>query len=163
MDSKRGQDVVRASQRKEIKEKKEKLKTKRDYIKEAQVAFNAYVRFRDEKRPCISCGSILRQEEQKQGGLRDCGHYLSRGAYPDARHRFGLDNTASQCVKCNRYLGGNVAKFRLGMIERWGLDRVERIESDLPSSRMTIDYLQRLTKIFRKRLRIIKAIRNKKC
>ena len=158
--SKSGQKAVRTAQAKDIKEKKEKLKTRSDYNKEAQQAFNKYVRLRDEKSPCISCGSILREEDQKVGGVRDCGHYLSRGAHP--QHRFNLCNTASQCVRCNRYLSGNVANFRIGMIQRWGVERMEAIESDHAPRKFTIDYLIRIKKIFSKRARILAKIRNKK-
>ena len=159
IDSERGQKAVRSVKRQDLKERKEKLKTRRDYLKEAQAAFNRYVRIRDEERPCISCGSLL--QEQKQGGVRDCGHMLSRGAYPDARHRFGLDNTASQCVKCNRFLSGNVANFRKGMIARWGVHRIEAMETCTASSRMTTEYLKRVKSIFTRRANLYERLRNK--
>lgn len=159
IDSERGQKAVRSVKRQDLKERKEKLKTRRDFLKEAQAAFNRYVRIRDEERPCISCGSLL--QEQKQGGVRDCGHMLSRGAYPDARHRFGLDNTASQCVKCNRFLSGNVANFRKGMIARWGVHRIEAMETCTASSRMTTEYLKRVKSIFTKRANLYERLRNK--
>jgi hypothetical protein len=41
------------AERKADRAKREKLKTKSDYIKEAQRAFNAFVRIRDQERPCI--------------------------------------------------------------------------------------------------------------
>jgi len=160
IDSERGQKAVRSAKRQDIKERKEKLKTRRDYLKEAQVAFNKYVRIRDENKPCISCGSS--PVDNKVGGVRDCGHYLSRGSHPEARFRFGLDNTASQCVHCNRYLSGNVANFRVGLIARWGIERVERLESNLPSSRMDIDYLKRVKMIFSKKALLLAKLRNKK-
>ena len=39
---------------------KEKVKTKSDYLKEAQAIFNTYIRLRDENKGCISCGVDLR-------------------------------------------------------------------------------------------------------
>jgi hypothetical protein len=158
--SESGQKAVQSVIRKDIKERKEKLKTRSDYLKEAQVAFNKYVRIRDEGKPCISCGSV--QVDSKVGGVRDCGHYLSRGAHPEARFRFGLDNTASQCVRCNRYLSGNVANFRHGLIDRWGIDRVEAMETCTASSRMTIEYLKRIKSIFTRRANLYERIRNKR-
>jgi hypothetical protein len=160
IDSERGQKAVQSVKRKDIKERKEKLKTRSDYLKEAQVAFNKYVRIRDEGKPCISCGSV--QVDSKVGGVRDCGHYLSRGAHPEARFRFGLDNTASQCVRCNRYLSGNVANFRHGLIDRWGIDRVEAMETCTASSRMTTEYLKRIKSIFTRRANLYERIRNKR-
>jgi len=35
---------------------KEKLKTRKDWLREAQAAFNSYIRERDRGLPCISCG-----------------------------------------------------------------------------------------------------------
>lgn len=155
--SDKGQKAVKSAYRKDLSERKEKLKTRRDYLKEAQVAFNRYIRIRDENKPCISCGS--EPMDNKVGGVRDCGHYLSRGAHPEARFRFGLDNTASQCVRCNRYLSGNVANFRHGLINRWGVERVEAMECCTESSRMTTDYLKRVKSIFTRRANLYERLR----
>lgn len=42
--------------RKEIRAAKERIKPKGQHMKEAQTAFNAWVRERDSSLPCISCG-----------------------------------------------------------------------------------------------------------
>lgn len=148
--SERGQKAVQKAVQSEYKTtrqvRKEKLKTRSDRIREAQTAFNRYVRLRDVNKPCISCGSM---PEQKVGGTRDCGHYLSRGAH--SQHRFRLDNVASQCVKCNRYLSGNVAHFRLGLIERWGEDRITLLECDNYPRKFSEAYLIRLKDIFNRK------------
>lgn len=144
---------ARAKQRKEekakradIRARKEALKTAGDYIKEAQAAVNRYVRARDYGKPCISCGAM---PEQKMGGTMDAGHYRSRGA---AGHlRFNTDNIHGQCVKCNRFRSGNAQDFRISLIEKIGVDRVERLENDNHSRRFTIDYLKRIKRIFNKR------------
>ena len=44
-------------EKRELRKRKEKLKTRSDYVKEAQKAVNNYVRKRDEHKVCISCGS----------------------------------------------------------------------------------------------------------
>jgi len=147
---KQGQKIQRA----QIKERKIKLKTASDYIKEAQIAINAYVRIRDYKKPCISCGAV---PEQKRGGTMDCGHYRSRGA---ASHlRFNLFNMAGQCVTCNRYKSGNAVDYRINLIKRIGIERVEKIESDNNSRKFTIEYLQRIKTIFNKKTRLYKKFR----
>ena len=58
------------------KKTKQRLKTKSEYNKEAQIAINKYVRIRDSKKLCVSCDSVLSVE---YGGTTDCGHYRSRG------------------------------------------------------------------------------------
>lgn len=128
--------------------RKEKLKTAGDYIKEAQVAVNRYIRARDHGKPCISCGV---RYSNSYGGKFDCGHYRSRGS---ASHlRFNLLNMASQCVKCNRNLSGNVVEYRKGLVNKIGLDRVEQLEHDNSVRKFDVDYLKRLKRIFNKRAR----------
>lgn len=151
--SEKGKKDYTKALRKETAERKQKLKTKSDYVREAQSAFNRYVRLRDSTTGCISCGSM---PEQKFGGTRDCGHMLSRGAH--GQHKFRLDNTAGQCVACNRYRSGDAANFRAGMISRWGLDRIERLESDNEPKKFTIDYLKRVKDIFNRRANLYQRL-----
>lgn len=118
---------------------REKLKTRSDWMREAQTAVNKYVRLRDHGLPCISCGSM---PEQKFGGTMDCGHYRSVGSSPGTR--FDLRNMAAQCVRCNRHLGGNAVEFRKGLIERIGLEEVEALEADNTVHKWTVDELKEI-------------------
>lgn len=141
----------RTDQKRKDRAKLEELKTLNDLIAEAQKAFNAFVRIRDFDKPCVSCGRL---PGQKRGGTVDCGHYRSRGA---AGHlRFNLMNAHSQCVYCNRHLGGNYSEYRIGLIGRIGLDRVERLEQDNRTVKWSKDYVRRVREIFRKRTRLYK-------
>jgi len=158
-------DLVRqANARKEAKAKreervatrvaKERLKSRGEHLKEAQAAFNAYVRERDFGLPCISCGIPSREAF---GGAVDCGHYRSTGSA--AHHRFNLKNCAAQCVKCNRYLGSNTVEMRKGMVAKFGLDAIEALEADQSVRRFDIEYLTRIKRVFRKKTRRSKARR----
>lgn len=79
----------------------------------------------------------------------DCSHYRSVGAAPHLR--FNLHNAAAACVKCNRYLGGNIAALRVGLIERIGLEKVEAVEADNNVRKFDIEYLKRVKRIFTKK------------
>lgn len=136
----------RRQEAKQVREAKEKLKTRSDYLKDAQVAFNRYVRARDAGLPCASCGAT---PEQKFGGTMDCSHYRSVGSAPHMR--FHLHNVAAACVKCNRYLGGNVAALRVGLIARIGLEKVEALEADNRVRKFDVEYLKRIKSIFNKK------------
>jgi hypothetical protein len=153
LETEKGKDTLKKARNKKTKEARERLLTRSDHIKLAQAAVNAFVRFRDRNKPCVSCGAM---PEQKYGGSVDAGHYLSRGSRPNLR--FNTFNIAAQCVKCNRWRSGEAASFRVELIRRIGLDRVERLESDHKERKFDIEYLKRLTKIFRKRLRIYKKL-----
>lgn len=148
--SKPAKDIARKVIKRETKAKLDSLKTASDYIKEAQVAFNSYIRIRDKHKPCISCGCL--PGDMVRGGTFDAGHYRSRGS---ASHlRYNTLNCFGQCKKCNRYLSGNVVEYRKGLIARIGAERVEELEMDNNPRKLTIDYLKRVKKIFNYRKRI---------
>lgn len=106
--------------------KRDQLKTKGDLTREAQTAFNAYIRLRDAGKPCICCGRT--STGAATGGDWDAGHYRSRGSAPHLR--FDERNVHAQLKQCNRYDSGNVVGYRQGLIARIGLAAVEALEAD---------------------------------
>ena len=119
---------VQRADRKVIKVKLEAIKPLSKWLKEAQAAFNRWIRKRDEALPCISCGRF-------HSGAYDAGHYRSVGAAGPLR--FDPANVHRQCVPCNQHKSGNVIEYRLGLIQRIGLAEVERIEGPLPDVKWT--------------------------
>ena len=149
--SEQGRKTIAKSSLAETRERKQKLKTKSDYLKEAQAAFNAYVRARDKDDACISCGNYVLNDQI--GGGWDAGHYRSTGSAPHLR--FHLWNCHKQCVKCNRFLSGNVAEYRKGLIKKIGIEKVEALESinAVENTGKKDEYLIRLKRIFNKKKR----------
>ncbi|MBN6069427.1 recombination protein NinG [Aggregatibacter actinomycetemcomitans] len=141
-----------------IKQIKESMKSMGDLIKEAQSAVNKYIRLRDENKPCISCGKHLTNNQL--GGGFDAGHFRSRGSAPHLR--FYTLNIFGQCKRCNRYLGGNYQQFRIGLIDRIGVEKVEEIEADQYSRNYSKDDLRRIKQIFNKKCRLIEKRRGLK-
>jgi hypothetical protein len=119
--------------RKEHRAAKHKLKSRADWLKEAQAAFNRYIRMRDHDKPCISCG------RQHQGQWH-AGHYRSVGACPELR--FDELNVHKQCAPCNDHLSGNIVEYRRGLIERIGIDRVEWLEGNHAAKKYTIEEIK---------------------
>ena len=135
------------------KVKREKQKTIPDLIKEAQHAFNAYIRARDAQKPCICCGKPLGDGEV--GGLFDCGHYRSVGS---ASHlRFNVDNAHGQRKYCNRYGAGRAVDYRIGLIGRIGLVRVEALESNNEVHRWTREELIAIKATYTAKAKELKA------
>ena len=130
--------IAQIADRKTIKKKLEKLKTARDWTKEAQIAFNAFIRKRDKDKPCICCGRHL--ELSGVGGGFDCGHYRSVGSAPHLR--FDERNAHGQRKQCNRYGAGRAVDYRIGLIARIGIDSVEALERDQTPRKYTIDELK---------------------
>jgi hypothetical protein len=128
---------------------KEKLKTRSDWQRDAQRAFNEYIRVRDRGKPCISCGAS--QGVTVRGGDFDAGHYRSRGSSPHLA--FHIHNCHSQCVKCNRHLSGNIVEYRKQLVIRIGIEKLEKLEQDNRPRNYTIKDFQRIISICKKRMK----------
>jgi hypothetical protein len=141
---------VAESKRRQVKadrERKEKLKTRQDHLKDAQAAFNAFIRERDAALPCISCG-------RHHTGAYDAGHYRSVGAQPALR--FHEDNVHKQCVPCNQHKSGNAVEYRLGLIARIGAERVAFLEQEHPPAKLSIDDAKAIKAHYHAKLRALK-------
>jgi hypothetical protein len=134
------------------KARKEAIKTIPQLIAEAQKEFNAYIRLRDQLagHSCISSGRPL----DWSGNAVDAGHYRSTGA---ASHlRFDEDNCHAQSKHDNQYLAGNAVDYRLGLIARIGLARVERLEASNEPIKWDRDTLRQIKVIYRAKVRELK-------
>lgn len=145
--------VREKAERKEDKARRERIKTRSDWLKEAQTAFNAYVRARDAKMACICCGRPLFGADV--GGSFDAGHYRSVGSAPHLR--FDEDNCHGQTKQCNRWGAGRAVDYRIGLIQRIGLEAVERIEADQTPRKWTIDELKAIKAEYTKRAKEMKT------
>ena len=150
------QDRARKSlaqvERKEIKVRKEKLKSRGDHLREAQQAFNEFIRWRDQLagHACISSGRPL----DWSGNAVDAGHYRSVGSAPHLR--FDERNCHAQSKQDNRFLSGNAVDYRIGLIARIGLVEVEALESDQSVKKYTVDDLKAIKAHYRALTRALK-------
>lgn len=139
----------RRQERNSDRERKARLKTRSEYVKEAQVAFNAYIRARDCGLPCICCGLPL--GDGSVGGYYDAGHYRSTGSAPHLRYNEA--NCHAQRKQCNRYGGGRAVDYRIGLIQRIGLAAVEALEADHEPRRYSISDLIEIRDTYRRKAR----------
>ncbi|MCO7595043.1 MULTISPECIES: recombination protein NinG [Pseudomonas] len=137
--------------REDLKARREKLKTKGDHLREAQQAFNAYIRERDAGLPCISCDSNPSDHDLITGSRWDAGHYRSVAACPELR--FEPLNVHRQCVKCNRNMSGNVVEYRIRLVKRIGAEAVEWLEGPHKALRLTIEDLRAIKALYRQKLK----------
>lgn len=142
---------------KEKREFREKNKTLPQLTKEAQTAFNLYIRERDYYLACISCGQFMSDGDLLKGSRWDAGHYRSVGSSPHLR--FNEDNCHKQCVYCNQHQSGNHSAYRLGLIEKIGLERVEAIEADQTPRHYTKEDMREIKKYYNKNARELKKAR----
>jgi hypothetical protein len=122
-------------ERKEIKVRKEKLKSRAEHLKDTQIAFNAWVRERDAELPCISCG-------RHHQGKYDAGHYRTVGSNPALR--FEPLNCHRQCSPCNTHKSGDIVNYRIELVRRIGADKVDWLEGPHDPKRYTIEDLKNI-------------------
>lgn len=148
---KKAQAKAAAEDKRKTRAQKEALKTRSDWIKDAQQAFNRYIRLRDAGKPCICCGLPL--EAGAVGGGYDCGHYRSVGSAPHLR--FDERNAHGQRKQCNRYGAGRAVDYRLGLLVRAGADVVEALESDQAERKWSIPELREIRDTYRAKARAL--------
>lgn len=136
--------------------KRASLKTRTDWIKSARAAVNRYCRLRDiaAGRGCVTCGA---RPETRFGGAFDAGHWRSVGSAPQLQ--FMTSQIRLQCVKCNRFGGGRAVEFRMALVNDRGENWVRAVEAMNHVAKFSVEYLQRLTRVFtRKANRMEKRI-----
>lgn len=171
--AKSAQDKARAKKQVEARrmdrQKKESFKSRAKWLSELQAIFNNFIRLRDAGLPCVSCGRSEQEIEAahgwKTGGAWDAGHYLSRGSHPELR--FIEDNVARQCKSCNGG-SGNYAKknhevqksFRLELIKRVGIDRVEWLEGKHEPLKLTVEEIKQEIARYKAKVKEIEKSKN---
>lgn len=108
-------------ERAELAQRKEEVLTLQEWIDRAQRKINRLVVLEDRPKGCISCAT---------GEVSDAGHYYHRGSkYRTSWLTLSRPNLNGQCRHCNSFTGGgNQDAYRLGFIERYGLEQFEHLE-----------------------------------
>jgi len=114
------------------------------FHKQAQSAFNEYIRTRDASEPCISCGRF-------HEGKYDAGHYRTRGVSPATR--YDETNCHKQCVPCNQHLSGNIENYTPNLIKKIGQAAFDRLMGPHPVKKWTREQLQELAAHYRQKTR----------
>ena len=138
------------TERKETREAKIKLKTKSDWLKETQTIVNRYCRLRDRDLGCVSCN-----KPPSWNGQWHASHFRSVGAAPQLR--FNLWNINKSCSVCNNHLSSNHIEYLPRLIKKIGQYKVDWLMDKNDIRKYDIDYLIRLIKIFKKKIKIIES------
>lgn len=145
--------LKKENQKKE-REAKDKLKARKlavkplsYFTKQAQTAFNAFIRERDKDEPCISCGRF-------HDGQYHAGHYRTTGANPELR--FDEDNCHKQCAPCNNHLSGNIENYTPRLIEKIGQERFDRLMGSHELPKWKREDYERIRDHYRAKLKELK-------
>jgi len=145
--------AVKDAELKTWNKKKTKLKkdlmTTSDWLKIAQQTFNKFIRERDKGQMCISCGQRLRE------GNIDAGHLWSAGGHSNVR--FNEFNVNAQCSRpCNKDKSGDINNYRLGFIERYGVDKLNELDLIAKiEKKYTVEELQLLIKEYKEKTTLL--------
>ena len=130
---------------KELKDGRIKLKSLTDWKNDAQTVFNKYIRLRDGK-VCISCGTSNPNIQYA------AGHY--RTVKAASQLRFNEDNVSVQCNhQCNQQLSGNILEYRIALIMKIGIERVEALENDNSEHRYTIEECKQIIATYKAKIK----------
>lgn len=142
-DRDKGRKIKHKQQKKELKDNDKTYRTKC-----AQASFNAFIRFRDHDHNCISCN-------RKHDGQYHAGHYRSVGAHPEIR--FEELNCHKQCAPCNDHLSGNITDYRINLVKKIGIDKVEWIEGHHEMKKYTCAELKEIEIFYKNELKMLQS------
>lgn len=131
----------------EKKQIKEGLKSITGHINDVRRIFQIWIRQRDNDLPCISCGCVTAKQW-------DAGHYLKAELYTGLI--FNEDNCHKQCSQCNDFHGGKLIEYRIGLVKKIGIERVEWLENNkdrLRQYRFSRSELDEIKKDYQSRLK----------
>lgn len=144
--SERKQKRLEKEQRAAWNKRKADVKPLSHWINMTQRAFNDWIRARDGD-ICISCGSTTAVSYH-------AGHFRTTKAA--SQLRFSEDNCHSQCAACNVHHSGAIGLYRVNLISKIGLQRVEALESNHQQHSYTREELERIRAHYRALLRELK-------
>jgi hypothetical protein len=101
--------------------------------RQAVMEFNKFIRLRDVNQPCISC-------QRHHTGQYHAGHYKPAGI--NSALKFNELNVHKQCAPCNNNLSGNLTNYRINLIIKIGLPKVEEMENNKEITSFTCEQLK---------------------
>ena len=144
------------ARRREKAEALARLETPAEAARKAQAVFNRWIKLRDAGLPCVSCGHPDDGTRQ-----RHASHYRPAGSNPALR--FEPDAVWASCSICNNYKSGNLIPYRIELISRIGLARVEWLESHHDLPHRTVDDFRQIRAHYSKLVRDLERERNQVC
>ena len=130
--------------RRQTKRKLDALKSRSEWLKDAQVVINRYVRLRDANLGCVSC-----DKPPSWSGQWHASHFRSVGSASSVR--FNLWNIHKSCSVCNNWKSGNLSEYEPRLRARIGDERVDALIASNERSSYSVEYLKRLKAVFMKK------------
>lgn len=82
---------------------------------------------------------------------------MAKGGRQGKSLRWNEENVNAQCVPCNQHKSGNLIDYRIGLIEKIGLDRVEWLEGPQAVRKYTCDEMRELIVHYKTKVKTMRA------
>lgn len=142
----RASDRKAKAERAEHRAAKEKVKRRSDWLREAQVIVNRYVRLRDAHLGCVSC-----DKGAEWDGQWHASHLRSVGSA--SAIRYNLWNIHKSCSQCNLWLSANLSEYLPRVRAKIGDDKVDWLYQQNEPEKFSIEYLKRLKRVIGRKVR----------
>lgn len=143
---------LEARKAKEVKAKERKqkadfrLKDTKWLKAKAQEHCNRYIRLRDEKCGCISCGTMADIKY-------DAGHFIPAGRCIPLR--YNELNIHKQCTRCNTYMGGNPTPYEAALRIKLGNEVVEWLKGPHDPIRYRAEDYLRIIEEYKAKIKLL--------
>lgn len=135
---------VEKAARAELRKRKVDVKPLSWFREKAKRACHAYVRARDVGMPCPCCGAT-------EAAQWDAAHYRPAGV--NSALRFDEKNIHRCCQVCNQHKGGNLTPYRIWMVDKYGEDFVQSLDSNHDIVRRTRQDLETIEAEYKTKLK----------
>ena len=130
------------------RQKKEYYDNDRKYqLKLAQKACNEYIRARDGGLGCISCDKPNDGTHQ-----RHASHYRPG---TNRQLMFNELNIHASCQQCNTTKSGNLTEYRIRLIQKIGIEKVEWLESYQGDYKFTLDDIKEIKQFYKEKVKLL--------
>ena len=137
--------------RKALRTYREDSKTLTQHKKDTSFLMHKYIRLRDMRRPCISCGQSPYQ------GQRHASHFRPRSTAAQLSYNFL--NVWASCAQCNGSKSGNLGPYRVALTKILTPSQLLAIEHNNERAEFTVEYLKRLQGILKRRIKYYRKLR----
>lgn len=130
------------------KEERDERRKISNYLQSAKDSCHAFIRERDKGLNCVSCGNPWHEDFQ-------AGHLYKAELFSTLK--FDEKNISGQCRRCNLFNDGNESGYRVGIINRYGVDHLNYLDEKAAIEKqinhkwerhelqkIRIDYIQKL-------------------
>lgn len=130
--------------RKEGRQRKLDVKPLSWFREKAKRACHAYIRARDAGIPCPCCGAT-------EAAQWDAAHYRPAGV--NSALRFDEKNIHRCCQVCNQHKSGNLTPYRIWMVDKYGEEFVQSLDSNRDIVRRTRQDLEEIEAEYKAKLK----------